>query len=162
VETLKRMIQDDAEHAAKASKPWDKMTTDERVAELTFRLRDQNGMQMGQPGGCDIFENRTGKTDTAAHQLVAIGFDAVPQLIAALDDQGLSRSVTYGRDFFFSHRVLTVGDCAQAILGRIAGRQFSPRFVPSGSGTGGGIVASTKQQVDEWWDAVARRERGRL
>jgi hypothetical protein len=31
------------------------MPLKQRVAELIFQLRDQNGMQFSQPGSCDIF-----------------------------------------------------------------------------------------------------------
>jgi hypothetical protein len=58
--------------------------------------------------------------------LLEYGYDAIPQLAAALDDQRLTRSVGFWRVHFFSHKVLTVGDAAEQILNEIAGRRFDP------------------------------------
>src|SRR4029077_20857770 len=98
---------------------------EEQVAELIFQLRDQNGHPFMQPGSCDIFDRFGGsKKDTAAHKLVKIGYDAVPQLIEHLDDQRFTRSVGFHRNFYFSHHVLRVSDCALEILEEIAAQHF--------------------------------------
>src|SRR5262249_17630991 len=82
---------------------------------------EQTGFQWSQPGWCDIFRNLAGDESTPAHQLVNLGYDAVPELIKVLGDQRFTRAVGYGRNFFFSHHVLTVGECGQTILERISG-----------------------------------------
>src|SRR5262249_29174058 len=51
---LKRMIEEDETHAKRPVKP-EKGMTKQRVADLIFQLRDQNGQQFSQPGACDIF-----------------------------------------------------------------------------------------------------------
>src|SRR5262249_20699457 len=89
-----------------------------------------------------------GEGNSPAHQLVKFGYDAVPQLIDVLEDKRLTRSVSYGRNFFFSHQVLNVGDCAREILGRITGRHFwagSPRMPRDQR------AAETKKQYQAWW-----------
>ena len=121
---LRRMIQEDAEHA-KAARPFAKLRKQEQIAELIFQLREQNGHQFTQPGACDIFDRIAGKKDTPAHKLVKFGYDAVPQLIEHLDDARFTRSVGFHRDFYFSHHVLRVSDCALEILEHIASRGFS-------------------------------------
>jgi hypothetical protein len=125
------------------------------VAELIFRLRDQNGRQSGQPGACDIFE--TGTEDSPAHRLVKIGYDAVPQLISVLEDKRFSRSVGYHRDFYFSHHVLTVGDCALAIIQAIAGRRFYERTTTSGYMSKDGEEGTTRQRVEAWWKEFQKK-----
>jgi hypothetical protein len=120
---LKRMIAEDEAHAKAGTIEFDTLSNDQ-VRELIFRLRDQNGHQFSQPGSCDIFEDWHGNTNTPAHQLVRLSYAAVPQLIAALNSDTLTRSVGYWRDFTFSHNVLTVGDCCEAILQRITGKSF--------------------------------------
>lgn len=154
---LRQMVQEDAAHAAAARKPWNQMTRDERIVELIFQLRDQNGHQCSQPGSCDIFEDYRSVTNTPAHQLVAFGYDAVPQLIAALDDSRFTRSVGFHRDFYFSHHVLCVADCAQAILSRIAGRTFYQAQTTSGCMTKDGKAASTRRLVQAWWDGLQKK-----
>jgi hypothetical protein len=123
---LKHMVAEDEKHA-KRQKP-EKPTKREQIAELIFQLREQNGHQFLQPGWCDIFDDFGGgamrNKRTPAHQLVEFGYDAVPQLIDVLEDRRLTRSVGFGRNFYFSHHVLRVGDCSHAILERITGRDF--------------------------------------
>jgi hypothetical protein len=154
VERLTKMIAEDKARAASPPKPLDQLSLDDRVRELIFRLRDQNGHQFSQPGECDIFERALRATNTAAHQLLAIGLPAVPQLIAALDDPTFSRSVGFGRDFVFSHTVLTVGDCAAFILNRIANRQFYTAQSSSSYLSKDGEVAQVRKDVQSWYAEI--------
>ena len=151
---LRQMIAEDEEHAAGSLKPLAEMAAPERAAELLFQLRDQNGRQDSQPGSCDIFMDYMGMTNTPAHQLVAMGHAAVPRLIAALDDQRLTRSVGYHRNFYFSHHVLRVGDCALVVLSRIAGRSFYTNAAPSGVMATDDQRRTAREQVQAWWTAI--------
>ena len=156
-EVLRRMIAEDEAHANVAPANLDQLPVEQQVRELIFRLRDQNGQQSSQPGDCDIFENMQGSTNTPAHQLVRLGYAAVPQLIVALDDPTFSRSVGYWRDFTFSHTVLTVGDCAQAILQRISGKSFfEPRSTFSYMSMDGQASAARKA-AETWWAEFQRK-----
>lgn len=110
---------------------------DKKVERLIYDLRELNlrqwihpndGLRIFGPGALRI-DDRSGKEDDgpdAAQQLRDLGYDVVPLLIEHLDDDTLTRSVDFGRDSTFSHRVLTVGDCCRQILDEIAptGRQF--------------------------------------
>ncbi|MGA3267428.1 MAG: hypothetical protein ABSE16_11465 [Verrucomicrobiota bacterium] len=152
-EMLRKMIAKDEAHAKIAITNLDQLPVEQRVQELIFRLRDQNGHQWSQPGFCDIFRNdlRRNNTNTPAHQLVRLGYAAVPQLITALDDPTLTRSVGYWRDFTFSHTVLTVGDCAADILQRITGKSF---FVPTSTFSymsKDQKAAETRKAAEAWW-----------
>ncbi|MGA2068723.1 MAG: hypothetical protein ABSG86_27390 [Thermoguttaceae bacterium] len=153
---LAQMVKEDEEHARQGTKALDKLPIKERVAELIFRLRDQNGHQWMQPGWCDIFDDLGGIKGgkTPAHQLVALGFDAVPQLIDVLDDRRFSRSVGFHRNFYFSHHVLRVGDCALAIIERIAGRSFYARRTTSSEMMKEGQESEVKKQIRTWWSEV--------
>ena len=156
VKILTQMVDEDEEHAKQPAKPFEEMTTEQRVAELIYQLRDQNGKQFSQPGSCNIFMDprddyfdypRTpGKGKSPASQLVAIGPDAVPQLIAVIDDQRFTRSVGFHRSFYFSHRVLRVGHCAVAIIEAISGEQFFDRTYVSPV-----TVSATKSLIERWW-----------
>lgn len=59
-ELLRQMVAEDEQHA-RNSKPLEDMTEQERIAELIFQLRDQNGCQRTIPGGCDVFNDPRGK-----------------------------------------------------------------------------------------------------
>lgn len=116
-----------------------------RIEQLIFDLRDVNHHQFVQPNSGlrvvgprptykwidgtplpdDLIE-RMRATDDAADHLRDIGYDCIPALIDHIDDATLTRSVDYWRDFTFSHRVLTVGECCRQILDVIlpTGRLF--------------------------------------
>ncbi len=151
---LGKTIAQDEQHAKSPPGPLDQLPMEQKIRELIFQLREQNGQQWSQPGECDIFLVPDGSTNTPAHQLVRIGYPAVPQLIAALDDRTFTRSIGYHRNFYFSHTVLTVGDCAVAILDSIAGRTFDPRKTTSSYLSKDGDVAQVRKDVEAWWAEV--------
>lgn len=155
-EILEKMVKEDQDHARASTRPVDQLPVKDRVAELIFQLRDQHGQQWSQPGACDIFFDERGDK-TPASQLVAIGFDAVPQLIDALDDDRFTRSVGYHRNFYFSHFVLRVGDCAEAVLSRIACRPFWVSKSSSGAMLKDGQADDTRRQVQQWWADVQKK-----
>ena len=124
---LAQIIQEDEVHSRQGLRPLDKLPIKERVAELIFQLRDQNGEQICQPDRATSSATGAAKRQPR-HQLVALGFDAVPQLIDAIDDRRLTRAVGFHRSFYFSHYILRVGDCAADILDRIASHSFNNRF----------------------------------
>lgn len=165
VEILTQMVEEDKEHAKQPTKPLVDMTVEERVAELIYQLRDQNGKQFSQPGSCNIFMDprdfptnpldglfaQPGKGKSPASQLVAIGYDAVPQLIAVIGDQRFTRSVEFHRNFYFSHHVLRVGHCAVAIIEEISGQKFFDRTYNNPV-----KASNTKVQIERWWAVFQR------
>jgi hypothetical protein len=157
VALLQKMVKEDTEHAKNDRKPFEQLSKKDQIAELIFQLRDQNGHQFSQPGECDIFDRFGGKEDTPAHRLVKMGYDAVPQLIEAIEDQRFTRSVGYHRNFYFSHYVLRVGDCAVAILERIAARSFWQSTSTFSYMTKDGKAAETKKKVQAWNDEFQKK-----
>lgn len=155
VSLLQKMIEEDQHHEA-AQKSFEELTEQEKIAELIFQLRDQNGHQWSQPGACDIFNDER-KEKSPASQLVILGFAAVPQLIESLGDQRFTRSVGFHRDFYFSHHVLRVGDCAETIIGRIAGRGFYRRKHTNGAMLKDGVSNDVEAQIRKWWKDVQQK-----
>ncbi len=152
VALLEQMVEEDKEHQPLTQEQIAKLPVEDQIREWIFQLRDQKGVQWGQPGWCDIFaEQGTATGDSPAHQLVQIGHPAVPQLIEALEDERFSRSVGYHRDFHFSHHILTVGDCAQQILNRIAKRSFYDPATTSSYMASDNQVAQTRSKAEKWW-----------
>lgn len=149
---LEKMITEDLEHK-KNSKPFAEMTRKERIADLIFRLRDQNGQQWSQPGSCDVFAD--GNETNPATQLVEMGFDAIPSLIDNIANDRYSRSVEYHRNFYFSHRVLTVGECTRAVIERIASRSFGESRTES-------ETRDFKRNALAWWDEVKEKGEERV
>ena len=149
-ELLARMVDEDLEHAGRED-PADP-TIEEKIEELIFQLRDQNGAQTSQPGSCDLFyfDRIPGRPPSPAQQLVDLGFVTVPALIEALDDERFTRSVGYGRNFRYSHYVLRVSDGAAAILSRFSGRHF---WLGRGEGRAE-RRREVKAQALAWWQQV--------
>ncbi len=143
------MIAEDDTHPASTVDEIAALPPAEQAQEWIFRLRDQNGAQMGQPGWVDIFMTHE---DSPAHHLLKLGDAAVPALIAALGDSRLTRSVGYGRDFFFSHEVITIGDAALTILERIADRQFPRSWLVRAAKAEDGKTDPARVAVQKWWD----------
>jgi hypothetical protein len=113
---LRRMTREDDAHR---SRPSDSLTVEDKMAELIYRLRDQNGHQVIIPGPCDIFRDPRGE-ESPANQLVKIGLPAVPQLIDALGDDRLTRSIRKSRHYYVFSSILRVGDAALATLQKIS------------------------------------------
>ena len=67
------MIAEDEVHAKAGSTNLSSLSVDDRVRELIYRLRDQNGHQMIYPGRCDICCEWGGTTNSPVHQLVRLG-----------------------------------------------------------------------------------------
>ena len=154
--TLKRMVAEDEVHAKNAPTNLDVLPVEQRVHELIFQLRDENGDQYMHLGGFDNFNDTRG-TNSPAAKLAAIGYQAVPQLIVALDDLTFSRSfgqwiVRFPGGATGSNRtVLTVGDYALAILQRITGKTFYPPasgYAPMSLRKKNGEV---RKAVEAWW-----------
>ncbi|MBK8041059.1 MAG: hypothetical protein IPK22_28580 [Verrucomicrobiaceae bacterium] len=150
ITTLERMVAEDAKHPPLTQPQLDALPPEPRIAELIWRLRDQNGHQMSQPGSCDIFDYDP-KNNTPAHQLLEIGYPAAPALIEALTDDRFSRSVGFGRNFFFSHTILTIGDCAQQILNRMTGQDFYSAGSTSGYMSNEDKMRTVQTSARAWW-----------
>jgi hypothetical protein len=160
---LRQMVREDDEFAAKKPiRNFEKLSKDEQAAEWVFRLRDQNGHQTFEPGGCDVFTTDDQAVPSPAHRLVALGYDAVPRLIDALEDQRFTRSVGCHRSFHFKHYTLRVGDCALAVLERIAGRAFWEPTSTFSYMTMDKMSAESKKKVKAWYAELQKKGEKRL
>jgi hypothetical protein len=133
----------------------------ERVKALIFQLRDCDSVQDSQPGACWIpsyfWPMEDAPRASAADHLIAEGFDAVPALIAALDDSRLTRSYGYDRHFIPWRYVLEVRDAAIQSLVVLADDQSERRlYHPNSTGlyfsndTAEGRAAAM-ERVKKWW-----------
>ncbi len=109
IETVKQILNDTIRRANHHSGAIDlatisKLRQDLRIEALIKRLDEIAVRQMGQPGGGF---NLLG--DPAVQALIKEGAAAVPALLDAIEnDQRLTRSVTFGRDFFPMRTILPV------------------------------------------------------
>jgi len=150
---LGRAAKDEARHSAEA-KPTLHMTRAERIRDLVFMLRDQNGVRSigsswPSPWGDDRGD------ESPARLLAQWGHEAVPALLDAMEDRALTRTV--GDPPY----VLRVGDLAAAVLDRIAGRRFGADHALALGSTGG--RARELSEARAWWAGLSTGvERQRL
>lgn len=116
VAVLDRMIAEDA--AFKPGAP----AGEAEIPALIHGLREVRGVQWSQPGAASVLHG-----GGAAWALVRLGRAAIPALIAILDDTRLTRTMSYHRDFHYSHHIERYGDAAREILYAITGRVFADR-----------------------------------
>ncbi|MBI4613616.1 MAG: hypothetical protein HY720_08410, partial [Planctomycetes bacterium] len=137
---------------ANPTRSLDEMPAGERAAELVFQLRNQTERPVATRNGCFILSNDPADTSPAA-RLVEMGLDAVPRLIEAIADERFTRAVS-SVNRYGDYRVLRVGDCATAILERIAGRTFHPWVQLGDSIHADGVVGETRARAETWWARV--------
>jgi hypothetical protein len=154
-ERLARMCKEDEEHSGSTGRRLDRMSTSEQVVELIYQLRDQNAHQIFSHGGCNIFMDPRDiparghqAVGSPASRLVAIGFSAVPQLMAHIDDHTLTRCYGVGR-IGQSLYVLEVGDCVVQIVERIAGMSDGRNSLMIST-------AQRRARVKDWWSKRVR------
>ena len=115
---LSRMIAQDSAHVSLNSAALEKLPVREQVEELIFQLRDDQYLNRGD---VDEFEDDLEHTNSPGHQLVRLGYAAVPQLIEELDDTTMTRSLSDNRvDDGFT----TVGNAVSFLIRESAGRSF--------------------------------------
>jgi hypothetical protein len=165
---LKRMVREDREHSQreKQDPSFARRSRQSQIAELIFQLREQGGHFWSLHDTIDIFAEshwRGHEGPNSAERLAEIGYDAVPQLIGALSDDGVTRAVDFsfrsddfGEHYHFSY-VLTVGDCALRILERISGQSFwKQRHEYEYMSESPDGLAAVKRKVEAWNLALQR------
>jgi hypothetical protein len=166
---LKQMLCEDREHARlrQEGKPFEQLSPKEQIADSIFQLRDQNG-------GFNIFRSPGGEEmkDSPAHRLVNMGYQAIPQLIAALGDRHFTRSVCCPDGVAWKHQlsladyasrgVIRVGECADSIIGRIARRSFNTPDNANGDANEDDIGRRRKAAIQGWYADLQSKGEKRL
>jgi hypothetical protein len=136
--TLDRMVREEEERAAHPPKGFESMTTDEKVVELVYRLR--NG-----PGPMKEIE--------------ALGLDAVPKLIEALDDTSFTRSLHYGMKAYNRPFPQLVWEHVREILESMSGRGLWTNDMYA---TPDGPRKTARRLALEWWSEVQAKGQKQL
>jgi len=91
------------------------------IAALIDDLQNVDARQWGQPGGVTLAD------DPRVEALVKRGAEAVEPLLDAMEnDTRLTRSVSFGRDFFRSRHLISVSEAAYAALADFLRVGFKP------------------------------------
>jgi hypothetical protein len=131
------------------------------VRELIFQLRYENKADSSIGGIFNGLFRYAPDTNSPAQALLDIGYPAVPQLIASLRDQTLTRSVRQTSSF--SYAPMTVDDWAIEILRRIAGKWFSPPFEMNGFWLSEGKrTEMIHEAIQAWWKEFQQKSEERM
>lgn len=131
-----------------------KQPIDERIKTLIGYLDEVKARQWGQPGGVNLAD------DPIVRQLIEVGTPAGEALIDVMEhDERLTRSVSFGRDFFPNRNLIRVKDAAYAALRGI----LQVDQLPMGSDGRPSIEAirkffaenKGKSPTDLWFDTLA-------
>ena len=158
---LEQMVKEDAAHAPLSDEALAKLPLQERARELIYRLRD---VGYSRNFRAPRLENDTAK-DTV-EQLCLIGYDAVPLLIEALEDERPTRSVhDPEHPCMVPPAVMTVGEYAEEILETISGQIFArnvTRYTEPPPAETRKLLAAVKEDASAWWKAHAESEKDAL
>jgi hypothetical protein len=150
--TLRKMIVEDEAHAKIEPTDPAALPLNEKIQELIFHLRDDNASWL-------LSEWRPlepGPTNLPSGQLISIGYPAIPQLIAALNSNALTRSVIFYQRFrpsdrYYPGMLRLVGDLAEQLVEEITGRDFSIGVSTPASVTADGTASAFKSAAEAWW-----------
>jgi hypothetical protein len=133
----------------------------QKVDYWIYHLRDLDVRQSSQPGMCHVLTDGFGfggqhlsadKRPNAAVELEKLSYDAIPKLIAHLEDGRPTKCVGFGRDFIpESYHTLTYGDCCQQIFEAIALTSIYERATTSGYPHRDGLAGQCKERAEAWW-----------
>lgn len=167
IRILDAMVAEDKKHVAVPLDRLAALPASRRVEELMFLLRDQEGMQMFSPGSPSIYGDwpwldEKKRPDTLPGRIEAIGMDAVPTLIEALEDDRFTRVLGYHRLFSYSsYYVVRIGDAARELLENITGQQFWRCLNTCGSMIKDGQARDVKEKYLAWWKGRSTAPPGR-
>ena len=166
-DALRRMIAEDAGHHPP---PLEEMSPAEQAAEAIYQLRNLKMDHWISNERYPVITPRIDGKDviTPVHRLVDLGSEAVPSLIAALDDRSFTRSKQPSFNGTELPVAMRVRDFARHLLEFMSGRNFFPRQMKDGT-MGGRLVSDedlandTRQQAEAWWaELQAKGERQQL
>jgi len=145
-----------------------KLTVAENVAYWMYHLRDANVGQFTDPGMCYVLSNlgrleidrdeKTGKLKrrepppNPAMELKKLGWDALPEVIAHLDDTRPTRCQGHWRSYApESYVLLRYGDCCQQIFEAITGHSIYDRAHTNAYPIAGGEGKQCKERAEQWY-----------
>ncbi len=140
-----------------------KLSVKQKAAYWLHHLRDLNVTQTSSPGMCMVLSDEPlafmqshdlakKGTPNAAVELKKLGYEALPQIIAHLDDARPTRCVGFWRfGIPEGYYTLTYGDCCQQIFEAIALHSIYERTTSSGYPLRDGLGKQCKERAERWW-----------
>jgi hypothetical protein len=156
IETLKRNLEEEEKHTELWLRSTFNVSKKDRIADLIFRLRYVSSISSGFRGDFNFVhrfsavEFRNVSKVNAIDRLVAIGVEAMPELLKALDDDTPTssiESIDMGKV-----AIPRVGDAVACVINKIAAKP-----VVKGPFVEDGNVANVREKVMQWWKEYQRK-----
>jgi hypothetical protein len=159
VEGYRSLITEDKVWKEPAPEALAKMTSAQKAAYWMYHLRDADAYQTSDPGHCDVVSDRSffsarrsEKKPNPAAELVKLGTDALPLVIAHLDDTRPTRCQGHWRSFApDSYYLLRYCDCCQQIFEAITGRTIFESRTTVSTPANDGKEKECKARAERWW-----------
>jgi hypothetical protein len=162
-------------------KAWKEPTKDElarmdvkqKAVYWLYHLRDLNVEQSASPGMCMVLTDspwaafqshqRDRDAPNPAVELKKLGYEALPHIIAHLDDDRPTRCVGFWRFYApDSYYTLTYGDCCQQIFEAIVLHPIYERASTSGYPLRDGKGKQCKERAEKWWKEFQKKGEKRM
>ncbi len=129
---------------------------EEQVEHWMHAVRDLGARQWSQPGECivmGVFAGLGEDVVNPAEELLHIGWAALPEVIAHLDDERPTRCIGWCREQWWdSYWVLRYGDVCKTIYEGITGEALYTRSSTSGYMVRDGKAVEAKKAALNWWE----------
>jgi len=153
IRQLESLIAEDKAWKEPSKEELVEMNIKQKATYWLHHLRDLDVIQTTQPGRCMVLIDPPRKgTPNSAVELMKLGHEILPQIIAHLDDDRPTRCIGYWRFYapegFYT---LTYGDCCQQIFEGIALHTIYDRASTSGYPIRDGQGKQCKKRAENWW-----------
>jgi hypothetical protein len=163
IKDLESLIAEDKAWKEPSKEEFASLDVKQKVAYWLHHLRDLNVTQTSSPGMCMVLTDSPWSfiesqdlakkgTPNAAVELKKLGYQAIPQIIAHLDDARPTRCVGFWRSYSpEGYYTLTYGDCCQQIFEAIALHSIYERTSTSGYPIRDDLGKQCKERAEKWW-----------
>jgi len=155
VARLEEQVKEDAAHSAVSDAEYAALSPADQAVELVYRLRDETGRSGGEWPYADSHEPMPSNGSNVG--LLNLGFEAVPALVAALDQKGDTRSVMATKRYGGGAWLISIHDVAIAALSEIAGIGSYWQVPNWGTMKRAGSEPAVRKQIEDWWRDVRQK-----
>jgi hypothetical protein len=169
IKQMERLVAEDKAWKEPTKEEFAKLDVKQKAAYWLHHLRDLKVEQMSSPGMCMVLTDspwarwesqdlaEKGKPNPAV-ELKNLGYEAVPLIIAHLDDERPTRCVGFWRSYApDSYYTLTYGDCCQQIFEGIALHAIYDRTSTNGYPIRDGQGKQCKERAEKWWQEFQKK-----
>ena len=169
IKQLERLVAEDKAWEEPSKEEFAKFTVQQKATYWLHHLRDLNVTQSSSPGMCMVLTDSPWSfmqsqdlskegTPNAAVELRKLGYEALPQIVAHLDDDRPTRCVGFWRHFWpEGYYTLAYGDCCQQIFEAIALHSIYERSSTSGYPLSDGLGKQCKERAEKWWQEFQKK-----